>query len=133
MAQELQSQSMRFNLDLELPANRMRELVDKALERIVDHISSLDSQPSADVEGCEALARSLVEPLPERPMEYAALLDTLFKELVPKSFNTAGPGYLAYIPGGGLFHSAVADLISDAVNRYVGVWIAAPGLAQLEA
>ena len=133
MAQELQSQSFRFNLDLELPANRMRELVDKALERIVDHISSLDSQPSADVEGCEALARSLVEPLPERPTEYAALLDTLFKELVPKSFNTAGPGYLAYIPGGGLFHSAVADLISDAVNRYVGVWIAAPGLAQLEA
>jgi aromatic-L-amino-acid/L-tryptophan decarboxylase len=53
--------------------------------------------------------------------------------VIPKSFNTAGPGYLAYIPGGGLPHSAVADLISDAVNRYVGVFEAAPGLAQLEA
>ena len=133
MTPELQSHPIRSNLDLELPAGRMRELVDKALERIVDHISSLDRQPSADVEGCEALARSLVEPLPEKPAEYSDLLDLLFKELVPKSFNTAGPGYLAYIPGGGLFHSAVADLISDAVNRYVGVWIAAPGLAQLEA
>ncbi len=133
MAQGLQSHPIRSDLDLELPAARMRELVDKALERIVDHISSLETQPSADVAGCEALARSLVEPLPEQPTEYAALLDLLFKDLVPKSFNTAGPGYLAYIPGGGLFHSAVADLISDAVNRYVGVWIAAPGLAQLEA
>jgi aromatic-L-amino-acid decarboxylase len=133
MTPELQSHPISSNLDLELPAGRMRELVDKALERIVDHISSLDRQPSADVEGCEALARSLVEPLPEKPAEYSDLLDLLFKELVPKSFNTAGPGYLAYIPGGGLFHSAVADLISDAVNRYVGVWIAAPGLAQLEA
>ena len=133
MTPELKSHPVRPNLDLELPAGTMRELVDQALERIVDHISSLPGQPSADVEGCEALARSLVEPLPEHATEYPALLDLLFKELIPKGYNTAGPGYLAYIPGGGLFHSAVADLISDAVNRYVGVWIAAPGLAQLEA
>ncbi len=51
---------------------------------------------------------------------------------MPKSFNTAGPGYLAYIPGGGIFHSALADLIAGAVNRYTGVWLAAPGLVQLE-
>jgi len=50
----------------------------------------------------------------------------------PSSFNTAGPGYLAYIPGGGLFPSAVADLIANAVNRYVGVWVTAPALVQLE-
>ena len=51
---------------------------------------------------------------------------------MPKSFNAAGPGYLAYIPGGGLFASAVADLIADAVNRYTGLWMPAPGLVQLE-
>ena len=55
------------------------------------------------------------------------------RSVVPKSFNTAGPGYLAYIPGGGLPQSAVADLVADSVNRYVGVFAAAPGLAQLEA
>jgi aromatic-L-amino-acid decarboxylase len=74
-----------------------------------------------------------VEPPPERAIPFADLLDLLFETAIPKSLNTAGPGYMAYIPGGGLFHSAVADLISDAVNRYVGVWIAAPALAQLEA
>jgi aromatic-L-amino-acid/L-tryptophan decarboxylase len=52
--------------------------------------------------------------------------------VIPASLNTASPGYLAYIPGGGIFHSAIADLIADATNRYVGVWIAAPGLSQLE-
>src|SRR5262249_56668444 len=57
----------------------------------------------------------------------------LFERVIPKSFNTAGPGYLAYIPGGGLPQSAVADLVSDATNRYVGVFAAAPGVAQLEA
>ena len=118
---------------LELSAPDMRRMVAQAMERIVDHLESLPSQPVADVEGGEQLARSLVEDLPETGEPFEELLQLLFQRLVPKSFNTAGPGYLAYIPGGGLFHSAVADLIANSVNRYVGVWQAAPGLAQLEA
>ena len=39
---------------------------------------------------------------------------------------------MAFIPGGGLPEAAVADLIAGAVNRFVGVWAAAPALAQLE-
>ena len=43
------------------------------------------------------------------------------------------PGYLAYIPGGGLYPAALADFIADTTNRYTGVWQAAPALVQLEA
>src|SRR5262249_895396 len=35
-------------------------------------------------------------------------------------------------PGGGLPHAAIADLIADTTNRYVGVFAAAPGNAQIE-
>lgn len=122
-----------YTTELELPGATMRSLVDQAMDRIVRYIESLPRQPAADVSGGAELARSVMEPLPEEGMPFDALLDRLFDNLVPKSFNTAGPGYLAYIPGGGLFHSAVADLISDSVNRYVGVWLAAPALSQLEA
>jgi aromatic-L-amino-acid decarboxylase len=118
---------------LELSAEDMRHLVTQAVERIVAHLESLPIQPSVDVEGGIELARSLVEPLPETGQPYPELLDVLFSKVIPKSFNTAGPGYLAYIPSGGIFHAAVADLITDAVNRYMGIWVAAPGLAQLEA
>ncbi len=103
------------------------------MERVTAYIESLPEQPAADTEGGADLARSVMEPLPQRGEEFEKLLDLLFDRLIPKTFNTAGPGYLAYIPGGGLFHTAVAELISNAVNRYVGVWAAAPGLAQLEA
>jgi len=108
-------------------------MVDQAMDRIVKHIESLPGQPVSDVSGGEALARSLVEAMPEQGTPFADLLDLLFERLIPKTFNTASPGYIAYIPGGGLFHAAVADLIADAVNRYTGVWMAAPALAQLEA
>src|SRR5262249_8040669 len=117
---------------LELQGDPLRRLIEAATERILSHIESLPRQPSADVEGGIALARSLVETMPETGTPVAELLDLLFDTVVPKTFNTAGPGYLAYIPGGGIPHAAVADLIADSVNRYVGVFAAAPGLAQLE-
>jgi aromatic-L-amino-acid decarboxylase len=119
--------------ELEPDGPEMRRLVAAAMDRIVAHVESLPRQPSVDVEGAVERARSLREPLPEAGSDLEPLLDLLFDRAVPKSFNTAGPGYLAYIPGGGLFHTAVADLVADAVNRYVGVWQAAPALSELEA
>ena len=119
--------------ELELSPERMRHLVQLAMDRLVAHVESLPRQPSADVSGAADLARSMRERLPEDGAAYEDLLAMLFDRAVPKSFNTAGPGYLAYIPGGGLFHAAVADLIADTTNRFVGVWMAAPALVQIEA
>ena len=124
---------MTVKYPLEPDAEEMRRLVDEAMDRIVPHVMSLPEQPAQNVEGAEAFARTLVEPLPQKGEAYEKILDRLFHEYIPRSFNAPGPGYLAYIPGGGIFFSAVADLISDAVNRYVGVFAAAPALAQLEA
>jgi aromatic-L-amino-acid decarboxylase len=120
------------NRELELSGRELARLIDAARDRILAHIASLPRQPSANVEGGIELARSLVEPLPEKGRPTEELLDLLFDRVIPTSFNTAGPGYLAYIPGGGLPHSAVADLIADATNRYVGVFAAAPGVSQIE-
>ncbi len=118
---------------LELTPEAMRELVDLAVKKVIAHVASIADQPCGEMTGDEQLARSLMEPLPETGQAPGPLLDRLFEEIIPPSLNPASPGYLAYIPGGGLFHAAVADLISNAVNRYVTVWSAAPGLAQIEA
>lgn len=118
---------------LELTRDAMRDLLAQASQRVFDHIESLPSQLSADTEGAVELARSLIEPLPATGKPVPEILDFLFDRVIPKSFTASGPGYLAYIPGGGIFHAAVADFIADAVNRYMGVWAAAPCLAQLEA
>jgi aromatic-L-amino-acid decarboxylase len=119
--------------DLELSPEEMRRLAALTIERLAAHVESLPRQPSADVDGAADLARSLREALPEEGAPYERLLELLFDRAIPKSLNTAGPGYLAYIPGGGLVQAGLADLISDVTNRFVGVWMAAPGLVQLEA
>ncbi len=121
------------DVTLELSVDEMRRLVEQALDYIIPHIESLPQQPAVNIDEGKAVAQSLVEPLPEKGQPFPELLELLFQRAIPTSFNTAGPGYLAYIPGGGLFHSAVAELITNAVNRYMGIWLAAPGLAQIEA
>jgi aromatic-L-amino-acid decarboxylase len=120
---------------LEPSGDELRQMVAAALDWIVPHLDSLPAQPAADtdVAAAAAVARSLSEPLPQRGAPLDELLRLLFERATPRSFNTAGPGYLAYIPGGGIVHSAVADLIADCVNRFTGVFAAAPALSQLEA
>ena len=118
---------------LEPDGAEMRRWVDAAMERIVRHAESLSDQPAADVAGAMGLARSLAEPVPEEGAPLDGLLELLFDRAVPKSFNASGPGYLGFIPGGGLFATAVADLIAGSVNRFTGVLAAAPALVQLEA
>ncbi len=119
--------------DLEFSPDEMRRMGEAVLERIVAHLASLDGQPVRGDVDAEALCRAMREPAPEEGSAIGPLLDSLFNDWIPRSFTTPGPGYLAYIPGGGLFPAALADFISATTNRYTGVWIAAPALVQLEA
>jgi aromatic-L-amino-acid/L-tryptophan decarboxylase len=119
--------------NLEMLPSEMRELAGDVVARVVDHIASLGRQPSCGNVEAKELCRSMREPAPEAAASVGPLFDALFEEWVPRSFNAPHPGYLAYIPGGGLFPAALADFIADGVNRYTGVWQAAPALVQLEA
>jgi aromatic-L-amino-acid decarboxylase len=98
---------------------------------VLAHVASLGEQPSFDLDGADELRASFRERVPETGRPLAALLERL-SPAIAKSYNTAGPGYLAYIPGGGVYASALADFIATATNRYVGVTAAAPALAQIE-
>ncbi len=111
----------------------MREMAAEVTRRCIDHIVSLDRQSvCGDVDAAE-LCRALREPAPEQGVALGPLLDNLFRDWIPRSFTAPSPGYLAYIPGGGLYPAALADFITNTTNRYTGVWQAAPALVQLEA
>lgn len=106
---------------------------DAVLRRVVAHLAGIRDQPVRGDVDAAALCRALREAAPEQGSALEPLLDALFEDWIPRSFNTASPGYLAFIPGGGVFPATLADLISNGANRYTGVWLAAPALVQLEA
>lgn len=69
------------------------------------------------------------EPLPGGLGEIIALLG----RAAEASLNTIGPGYLAYVPGGGLPTAALAEFTAALLNRFTGLAAAAPALCRLEA
>jgi len=126
------SQSRRL-APLDLSAAEMRAMAEEVIARSIDHVASAGRQPSRGNVDAAALCRSLREPAPEQGTALNSLLDHLFRDCIPRSFTTIGPGYLAYIPGGGLYSAALADFVADTTNRFTGIWQSAPVLVQLEA
>jgi aromatic-L-amino-acid decarboxylase len=116
---------------LEPDGGEMRGMAEAAFDFVRDFIERLPDAPAVDLEGAEEEARRLDEPPPEAGSRLEPLLDTVARGAA-KSFNTTGPGYLAYIPGGGLYAAALGQFLAAAINRYVGVWAASPALAQME-
>jgi len=109
----------------------MREMGEAALEYLIGFLGGLEDAPADHSDGGAEVARSLRA----SPPELGGSFDEAFAEFrraASHSFEPAGPGYLAYIPGGGLFAAALADFLTLGVNRFVNLWMTTPGLAQIE-
>jgi glutamate/tyrosine decarboxylase-like PLP-dependent enzyme len=65
-----------------------------------------------------------------RPAE--AVLAYLDRRVDRPGIATASPRFMGYVPGGGLFHSAIGDFLAAASNKYAGFAPAAPGAVRLE-
>ncbi|NIM69552.1 MAG: amino acid decarboxylase [Xanthomonadales bacterium] len=68
----------------------------------------------------------------ERPGRLGALLENLHETVDGPGINPASGGHLGYIPGGGVFPSALGDFLADVTNRFSGISFASPGAARME-
>ncbi|MGH2729894.1 MAG: pyridoxal phosphate-dependent decarboxylase family protein, partial [Actinomycetota bacterium] len=107
-------------------------MADAAVDYLIEFIHSQSDVPAVDLDGATDLAATLRVPAPESGRAFDDLLKVV-QEGAAKAFNPTGPGYLAFVPGGGLFAAALADFLADGTNRFVNVWNAAPVFAQIEA
>ncbi len=110
---------------------QMREMGEAALGYAIDFLRRGPETPASGFEGAEEAAEAHREPPPEAGGEFPPLIE-LVETIARNSANNAGPGFLAYIPGGGLFASSLADLLSTTLDRFVNLWGEAPVAAQVE-
>jgi len=71
-------------------------------------------------------------PIVDHPRKMEELLSVIEKEVDYPALNPASGGHLAYIPGGGLFPTALGDYLADITNRYAGIFFASPGAVRIE-
>lgn len=110
---------------------QMREMGEATLAYLIDFIRGLDDAPAEATEGALDLARRLRSAPPQDGRSFEGLFAEV-QDAVSRTFEYSGPGYLAYIPGGGLFTAALAEFIAQGVNRYAGLWGPSPAVVQLE-
>ncbi len=112
------------DLDIGPVVAAVRELVD---EFVAGRASAPAIGDAASTELLEALARRPGA----GPGDLTVVIDLLTAALKP-GFDSAGAGFLSYIPTGALPVAGLAAYIGAVTNRYTGANHAAPGAVALE-
>jgi len=114
------------------PAARERSVV---RERVVayaeDFLSRIDEIKAYNVSADKG-AGLLDSPITESGVGIDEAISLLRENVDSPGLNPASGGHLAYIPGGGIYYSALGDYLADVFNRYAGVFYASPGAVRME-
>ena len=118
-------------LPLDPAPEQMQEMGEAALAYLIEFLGQQPDLPAGGEPGGLEAARTVRESPPEEGGEFKPLMETI-ELAAAKAYGTTGPGYLAFIPGGGLFTATLADFLATGINRYVNLWSAGPVVAQIE-
>lgn len=102
------------------------------LSQVSDYANHfINKLPSADAYCDEKENRKLFEINNERS-SLPDILRTYDEEVSSKGIKPASGGHIGYIPGGGIYTSALADYLADVTNVYAGIYFASPGAVSME-
>ncbi|HKI03815.1 MAG TPA: aminotransferase class V-fold PLP-dependent enzyme [Thermoanaerobaculia bacterium] len=107
---------------------RLRNAAIASSERFLRNIETLKAYEDTEDKG-SGLLRS---PISEHGIPIEAAIEILEHDVVRPGANTASGGHLAYIPGGGLYHSALGDYLAAVTNKYPGIFFTGPGPVRME-
>lgn len=108
--------------------DEVRQHVISYSENFLDNIESLKAYETSAGKG-EGLLDS---PISEEGIGIDTAIDLIRTNVDTPGLNPASGGHLAYIPGGGIYYSALGDYLADVFNRYAGVFYASPGAVRME-
>jgi aromatic-L-amino-acid decarboxylase len=115
---------------LEPDDRQMRAMGAVAVELAAEFITDIPEMGN-DLDGSLDVAARLRVPAPEDGTSLEEVLDVV-RLGARKSYNNSGPGMFGYVPGSGLYASAIAAFLAAATNKYVALWSAVPVYAQIE-
>ncbi len=116
---------------LDPDADSRAELTRQAFDYAQNYLDSIASAPaySDKFVSEDSLIRA---DFSEEGIGLERVLGMLEKDVDTVGINTTSGRFVGYIPGGGLFHSAIGDFLAAVGNRYAGVAFASPGATRIE-
>ena len=71
-------------------------------------------------------------PIQDEPRRMPKLLEHLKHDVDRPGLNTASGRHLGYIPGCGIYASALGDYLAAVTNRFAGIFFPGPGAVRME-
>ena len=107
------------------------KLIKAVLNYSEDFLQNIDDLPAYVVTEQKGIG-IYDSPIQDDPIAIDKILELLKNNVDTPGLNPASGGHLGYIPGGGIFHSALGDFLAAVTNRYAGVFFASPGAVRVE-
>jgi aromatic-L-amino-acid decarboxylase len=114
---------------LEPSASERQAIARQAFGYIDEFINALPDAPGYKEKSCDALKALTID---DYGKPFDQLLQILRDEVDQSGINSAAGTHMGYIPSGGLWTSAVGDMLAAAANRYVGIFYSSPGAVRIE-
>ena len=116
---------------LDPDATQRERLLNEAIAYTNDYLEKIASMPAHIMHSDNG------QPIYDSPITDAGIDIREALALLQENVNTVGLNptsgrFLGYIPGGGLFHAALADYLAAITNRFSGVFFASPGAVRME-
>ena len=121
----------KISRSLEPESGQRRVLADRAFRYAERFLETIDSTPAFRSSMKESSALK-DDPISEAPSSIESLLNQIREQVDGPGLNPASGGDLGYIPGGGIYPSALGDYLAAVTNRYAGIAFASPGAAGME-
>jgi aromatic-L-amino-acid decarboxylase len=134
MLDELRAQIGRLReatAPLEPDSEARRQLGGQALNHALNFLDEVETAPSLRP-ASEVFGKRLDPEFTEEGREAGSVFDYFDECIAAPGITTTSPRFMGYIPGGGLFHSAIGDMLAAASNKYSGFAPAAPGAVRIE-
>lgn len=106
----------------------------KYLKAVIDYTNNYLNHPNETTfqeYDSKDLANLNLE-IPENGLPISEVLEELDEKIITPGLHPTKGGHFAYIPGGGMYPSALGDFLAAVVNKFPGIFYSGPGPVKIE-
>lgn len=107
---------------------KLRDAIIASTERFLRKVRIQKAYQETEDRGAGILS----QPISETGIPLSKAIAMLEHDVLRPGSSPTAPTHLAYIPGGGIYHSALGDFWAAVTNKYAGIFFTGPGLVRME-
>lgn len=117
---------------LETNTDQRLSLQKSVIEYAEGFLNGLENRKAYEYDSYGKVAQDSFFDIDEQNHPIEDILPFIAERVDKPGLNPASGGHLGYIPGGGIYESALGDYLAAVSNRYAGVFYASPGAVRME-